>query len=74
MTEPNTPVALGPDASADVPNATTAEGDRVTVAWVEDDESDEWARTFEARYPDGHIEYIAPEHLELDEQDRKEPR
>ena len=47
--ESTPPVALSADASNDVPNATIIDdGTRVTAAWVEDDESDEFARTFES--------------------------
>lgn len=48
-------------------NATTRDtNERVDARWVEDDESSEFARTFECRFADGSVDYLPPEYVEMD--------
>lgn len=47
-------------------NATVDEV-RVIAVYVEDDQSDEYARTFECFFPDGSVDHIAEDDIELDD-------
>lgn len=47
----------------------TVDGSRVIAVYVEDDQSDEFARMFECFFPDGSVDYVAEDEIELDDVD-----
>lgn len=54
---------LAPDATANA----SVDGERVVAVYVEDDQSDEYARMFECFGYDGSVSYVPEEDIELDD-------
>lgn len=65
-----TSVTGGIDADAE-PNA-TVDDQRVVAVYVEDDQSAEYARMFECFLPDGSVDYVSEDEIELDDEDGDE--
>jgi hypothetical protein len=55
-------------ATDTTPNA-TVDDQPVIAVWVEDCDSDEWARTYECFFADGSVECVPPEDVEFGEDD-----
>ena len=55
-------------ANDTTPNA-SVDGELVIAVWVEDEHSDEVARTYECFFADGSVDYVAPEDVEFREED-----
>lgn len=53
--------------SAGAQHNASADGVRVIAVYVEDHQSDEYARMFECFFPDGTVDYVADDEIELDD-------